>query len=301
MSDIFHRSKEYLSIDTPEGKVMYLHKKTPNEPVSKATICKVDNNKLPVEDCHHAQHDVSGVWYIYNPDGSVVDTLDDQYFDEGDIAFILYKLDRSGTSLNFHESILSLTRGLKNPINRSAIKESYIWTVLTSDDEMHDFIGEDQEEIKKELVKFLKDNDLDLVSLLNVKHVRNSRSIDKEYLSDLEESLMEYELSWVERTRSGRTIFKSKGFKDMDSLDKYREKLKSNPKVIGLVATTDPDGTTYLEGKSVGNQLMDISDSGRYELYMDNTGTYKVLDTETYKYVNSELSNPEDFESWKED
>jgi len=291
------RSHDIIKIASQGQEIPYNHEYL-NQAVNKERLTRMDSERHNVPNSHYSVLDINGVWYLYNPDGNVVDTLDRDRFDAGDIAYILQKLDGNLVDTiedsSIQESILS---SLKR------INESYIWSVLMSDEEIHEFVGPSTDDIKSQVVKYCKDNDLEVVNLLNVKHVRNNRELDQEYLSDIEESLLDYEISWIERTKHGNTVMRTKGFRSYDSLESFKSSLVKNPKFVELVGYLDPSGNAYLEERSdKSNYLIDKSSSGRYELYRDiKTGNLKVLDTVTNKYVNTDISVPEDFESWKDD
>lgn len=300
------RSHELLKfVDKGPGRnqnVVYDHLYLKNDPVHNEMLYKIDpvtKERLP--NVHTGQHDVNGVWYLYSPDNYVIDSLNDQQFDAGDIAFILSKLDHKikvDESEDIYSSIFNRVRSTSRPF--STLRESYIWSVLLSDNEVHEFIGDSNNDLKAQVRRYCADNDLEIVNLMNVKHVRDDREMDQEYLSAIEESLNGYELSWTEKTRGNKEIMKTKTFKSMDALTAFKKSLSSHPRFSSFLGIVEPDGTSYVT--EAHNQLLDVSRTGRYELYRnDEDGTLRVLDTETHKYVNADISTEEDFESWKDD
>lgn len=296
------RSHEILKVQDRDHTLMYDHI-YPKQGIHKDQLYKLDQNKVRVPNSHYADHDINGVWYLYGPDGAVVDTLDDQYFDAGDIAYILSRLDVSISSqeeCNIYESIYNLTRSVGNPI--SEIRESYIWKVLFSDDEVRDFIGKSNNALKQQVKDYCKDNEVEVINLLNVKHVRDDREMDQEYLQSIEEDLTGYELSWYEKTRGNRSIIKSKIFRNFNNLENFKSSISRSPKFIKFASITEPDGTSYLtEDGDKNDYFIATSRTGRYNLYRNSEdGTLRVYDTKTFKYVNTDISSEEDFDAWRD-
>lgn len=297
------RSHEILKVQGRDGNVSYDHV-YPKNSVEKEQLFKLDIDRNHVPNSHEASHDVNGVWYLYDPKGVVVDTLDDQYFDAGDIAFILDKLDariHEDEDSNVCESIYRLTRSVGNPIKK--VYESYIWKIQLSDGEIHDFMGKSNNDLKQQVKDYCRDNDLEIVSLLNVKHVRDDREMDVEYLQAIEEDLMGYELSWFEKTRGNREIIKSKTFRSYNNMLDFKNSIQNHPRFLKFAGITEPDGTSYLgEDKDPNDYLIATSRTGKYNLYRNSEdGTLRVYDTSTYKYVNRDISSEEDFASWEDD
>lgn len=293
-----HTSHELIKFNDRGDRYLYSYEYSRRD-ASKGKLYRLDlSTRTRLPNSHESELD-DGMWYVYAPSGEVIDTLDSSYFDQGDVAFILARLDvtrlKSEDDSNFIESIYD---NLKKSGN---LNEMYIWSVQLSDDDVHDFQGDSEDEIRDKITQYCLDNDLTLIQLLNVKHVRKDRFIDPEQLRSIQENYSDYELSWVERTRADRNVMKTRGFASMDDLNKFRSTIEAHPRFVRFLTIMEPDGTSYIqEGKDLC--LLKTSRSGRYKMYRDDRdGTLKVLDDKTHTYVNSDLSAEEDFESWEDD
>ena len=74
------RSHDIIKITSQGQEIPYNHEYL-NQAVNKERLTRMDSERHNVPNSHYSTLDINGVWYLYNPDGNVVDTLDRDRFD----------------------------------------------------------------------------------------------------------------------------------------------------------------------------------------------------------------------------